>query len=221
MIAATGTRQHSFADGVQRSQEAGEEPNRHDQNTARPEATDAAARQAETSEAAARMRMMLMVPTSVDTKLTSNPETFSGTHSESPRWSLRSYWRAVSGWMLELLKVAEGANQSLDRVEFEPGDDVHDAQLHLIVTMLLKGTFMDKVKWSWGVAIVEITDCGYGSSLNLRHKFDNRKMVLQQRFINFSFGASEDPRKGIDRLEIQIRQYKVTTKKEIEDDTRT
>ena len=46
-------------------------------------------------------------------------------------------------------------------------------------------------------------------------------MVLQQRLFIFSFGASEDPRKGIDRLEIQIREYKVTTKKHIEDDTRT
>ena len=55
-------------------------------------------------------------------------------------------------------KVAEDANQSLDRAELEPGDDVHDAQLYLIVTMLLKGTFMDegRVEYDEGVAIVVI-----------------------------------------------------------------
>ena len=52
--------------------------------------------------------------------------------------------------MLEILKVAEDANQSLDRGQLEPGDDVHDAQLCFILTMLLRGNFMDNVEWSRG-----------------------------------------------------------------------
>ena len=43
--------------------------------------------------------------------------------------------------------------------------------------------------------------------------FVSLKMVLQQGFVNFSFGASEDPRKRIDRLETQIRQNQSNRKK--------
>ena len=46
-------------------------------------------------------------------------------------------------------------------------------------------------------------------------------MVPQQDILNVPFSASEDPRKGIDRLETKIRQYHSTTKKKIDDDTRT
>ena len=47
------------------------------------------------------------------------------------------------------------------------------------------------------------------------------KMVLQQGILDFSNGACEDPRKGMDRLETQIRQHSTTTKRNIDDDTRT
>ena len=45
-------------------------------------------------------------------------------------------------------------------------------------------------------------------------------MVLQQGSVNFSFGACKDPRKGVDLLETEVRQYQLTTKKKIDDDTR-
>ena len=84
----------------------------------------------------------------------------------------------------------------MDRVEFEPADDVLDAQLYLIQTMLLKENLMCNDE------TVE-----YGEVLRLRRllvaesepEFVGRKMVLQQGALNFSFGASEDPWKGIDR----------------------
>ena len=44
-------------------------------------------------------------------------------------------------------------------------------------------------------------------------------MMFQQGVLNFSL--SEDPRKGIDRLEKQIIQCQTTTKHNIDDDTRT
>ena len=59
-------------------------------------------------------------------------------------------------------------------------------------------------------------------ALNLKRlKFASRKMALQQAYLNFTFNKDEDPRKGIDRLETQIRQYQAATKKIVDDDTRT
>ena len=74
-----------------------------------------------------RARTMPLVAASVDTKLISKPETFSGKDAERPRWSLtlRASLEAVSGRMLEPLKTADNPHR-LDRVDFEPGDDVLD-----------------------------------------------------------------------------------------------
>ena len=102
---------------------------------------------------------------------------------------LRAYLGAASGRMLELLRSAEDAEHSVDRVDREPGDDVLEAQVHC--------------------------------KLNIELTLSSRNMVLQQGVPNFSFGASEDRRKGIDRLETQIRQYETATKKKFDDDTRT
>ena len=52
-------------------------------------------------------------------------------------------------------------------------------------------------------------------------KFASLKIVVQQCILNFASGVSEDPRKGVDRLETQIRQHNRTTKRNMDDDTRT
>ena len=76
-----------------------------------------------------------------------------------------------------------------------------DAHLYSILSMLAKENLMEKVK---------TVDYGEGLRLwrllvtDLKPKFASRQMVLQQGILNFSFGATEDPRKGIDRLETQI-----------------
>ena len=113
--------------------------------------------------------------------------------------------------MLELLKCAEDPEQSLGRFDIEPGDDELDEQLYLILTMIHKENLMEKVetvKYGEGFRLwrLIVTD--------FEPQFASRKMVLQQGIIKFSFGASEDPRNGIDRLGTQIRQYQSTTKKE-------
>ena len=84
-----------------------------------------------------------------------------------------------------------------------PGDDVMVAQQQFILTRLVQQNIIEKV------GTVE-----YGEGLRLwrllvtdfKPKFASRKMVLQKGNLNFSFGASEDPRKGIDRLETEVRQ---------------
>ena len=126
----------------------------------------------------------------------------------------------MSGWMLELLRSADNPEQSLDHIDLEPGDDVLDAQLYFILTILLKENFMEKkkvetVEFGEGLRLLQLLVTGFEPQCACR------KMVLQQGILNFSFGASEDPRKGIDRLEKQIRQYQSTTVKKIDDDTRT
>ena len=176
--------------------------------------------EARRNEAAARARVTPLVPASVDTKLINKPGEFSGKEADWPRWSLtmRAYLGAVSGRMLELVRRAENFDESIDRVDMDPGDDHLDAQLYFILTMLLKENMMEKVE------TVE-----YGEGLHLwrlmmvefEPKFASRKMALQQAYLNFTFNKDEDPRKGIDRLETQIRQYQAATKKIVDDDTRT
>ena len=65
------------------------------------------------------MRTLPLVPASVDAKLVSKPETFSGKDAEWPRWSL-----TLRG------------KQSVDRVYLEPGDDVLDAQLYFTLLVI-------------------------------------------------------------------------------------
>ena len=72
---------------LREAQKLGEERYRHDRGAARQEAEETARHVTETT-AAATARMMHLVPTSVDTKLTSKRETFSGKDAEWPRWSL-------------------------------------------------------------------------------------------------------------------------------------
>ena len=175
---------------------------------------------AKKSEAAARARATPLVPTSVDTKLINKPGEFSGKEADWPRWSLtmRAYLGAVSARMLELIRKAENFDESLDRVDLDPGDDQLDAQLYFILTMLLKENMMEKL---------ETVEYGEGLQLwrllmaEFEPKFASRKMALQQAYLNFTFNKDEDPRKGIDRLETQIRQYQAATKKTVDDDTRT
>ncbi|CAK0871008.1 unnamed protein product [Prorocentrum cordatum] len=175
---------------------------------------------AKKSEAAARARAPPLVPTSVDTKLINKPGEFSGKEADWRRWSvtMRAYLGAVSGRMLELIRKAENFDESLDRVDLDPGDDQLDAQLYFILTMLLKENMMEKL---------ETVEYGEGLLLwrllmaEFEPKFASRKMALQQAYLNFTFNKDEDPRKGIDRLETQIRQYQAATKKTVDDDTRT
>ena len=47
--------------------------------------------------------------------------------------------------MFELLKLAEDPEQSIDRVDLEPGDEHLDTQLYFVLTMLVKGNALDKV----------------------------------------------------------------------------
>ena len=119
--------------------------------------------------------------------------------------------------MLELLRTAEDPEQSLDRVELEPGEDVFDAQLYFILTMLLENLTekVETVEYGEGLRLERLLVTDFEPHLA------SRKMALQQGLLQFSFGVSEDARTGIDRLETQIRQYQSTTKKKIDDDTRT
>ncbi|CAK0797196.1 unnamed protein product [Prorocentrum cordatum] len=119
---------------------------------------------------------------------------FRGKDADWPRWSptVRAHLGAVSGRMLELIQKAESFDEGLDRVDLDPGDDQLDAQLYVILTMP-----------------------------EFEPKFASRKMALQQAYLSFTFNKDEDPRKGIDRLETQIRQYQADTKKTVDDDTRT
>ena len=141
---------------------------------------------AKKSEAAARARATPLVPTSVDTKLINKPGEFSGKEADWPRWSLtmRAYLGAVSGRMLELIRKAENFDESLDRVDLDPGDDQLDAQLYFIQTMLLKENMMEKL---------ETVEYGEGLQLwrllmaEFEPKFASRKMALQQAYLNFTF----------------------------------
>ena len=84
-----------------------------DRDTARQGAEETARQAAEATAAAARMGTLALVPTSVDTKLFSRNETFSGKDTMRPRWSLtlRACLGAVSGRMLEVLRYAHIPNK--------------------------------------------------------------------------------------------------------------
>ena len=119
---------------------------------------------------------MPLVLASVATKLISKPETFSGNDVERPRWSLtlRAYLGAVSGRVLKLLRSAEDPEQSLTRVDLDPGDDVLDAQLYLRLTMLLKEILMKKVEtveYSAGLRLWRLL------ASDIEPTFSGRKMV--------------------------------------------
>ena len=94
------------------------------------------------------MRTLPLVLASVNTKLISEPETFSGKNAVWPRWSLtlRAYRGALSVQMLELVRSAEDPEEGVDCFDLEPGDDVLDAQLYFILTMLLRENLTDKVE---------------------------------------------------------------------------
>ena len=83
---------------------------------------------------------MPLVPAVVDAKVISKPETFQRQRS----LTLRAYLGAVSGRMLDLLRLSEDADKSFDRVDREPGHDVLEAQLYFIFTMVLEDNLMGK-----------------------------------------------------------------------------
>ena len=101
-------------------------------------------------------------------------------------------------------------DKSLDRVDIEPGDDVLDAQLSFIFTMLPKKNLLEQV---------ETVEDGEDLSLwrlfvtDFEPTFSTRKMVLRS-ILSLSFGASADPRNGICRLVTQLRQYQVYPQEE-------
>ena len=96
---------------------------------------------------AARLRHMPLVGGPVDTRLMNKPDTFNGKEEEWPQFALltRAYIGAVSPKMFELLMKAESELESIVRVDLDPGDDLLDSQLYYIMTMLIKGTAIDKV----------------------------------------------------------------------------
>ena len=93
-----------------------------------------------------------------------------------------------------------------------------NGQCHFILTGLLKETLTD---------MVETDECGEGVRLwrlfatDFEPNFDSLKILLQQSILNLASGASEDARKGVDRLETHIRQHNRTTKRNTDDDTGT
>ena len=115
----------------------------HDRDTARQEAEDQQV--ADATAAAARMKTMPLVLAGVDSNIVSKSELCSGKNAEWPRCSLtlRVCLGAVSGGMLQLLKLVEDTEQSVDGDDLEPGDD---AQLYCVQTMLLKETLMEKAE---------------------------------------------------------------------------
>ena len=123
-----------------------EERSRHDRDADRQEAEETARQVADA--AAAMMRTVPLVPASLDTKLISKPETFSGQDTEWPRWSLIA--ESVSG-----SSVGDGCKNSLspedpqqnaDRVDPEPGHGGLEAHLNFTPAMLLKRKVMEKVE---------------------------------------------------------------------------
>eukprot|EP00971_Amphidinium_carterae_P129849 2571986-Amphidinium_carterae.1 len=103
--------------------------------------------QRQQQEEQARQRVAPQVVGVVDTRLLSKPDSLSGKETDWPQFALhvRAYVGAISPRMLELLKRAEDPEVGIDRVDLDPGDDVHDSQLYYILTMLLKSTATDKV----------------------------------------------------------------------------
>ena len=96
----------------------------------------------------ARRRTFPLVQGPVDTKVMNKPENFSGKEEDWPRFSLlfKAFVGAMSPRMYELLKKAESIEESIDRVDLDPGDDVLDTQVYFTLTMLLRDCSMDKVE---------------------------------------------------------------------------
>ena len=92
-----------------------------------------------------------------------------------------------------------------------------DAQLCFLLTMLFKENLMENVET---VQYGEVLRLWRVLVTDFQPPYASRKMLLQECIVNFSFGASEDPRKAI-VWETQIRQGQSTTKKKIDDCTRT
>ena len=179
-------------------------------------ATPATTRRA--ADAAARARSFPRVEGVVDTRLLNKPEEFSGRDGDWQKFSLllRAYIGAVSPRMYELLKIAEDASMSIDRVDLDPGDDALDTQLYYILTMLTKEAGLDKV---------QLVECGEGLALwrlmvmEYEPNWKSRKTAMYQHILNYQIG--DDPVAGLDIFDKLVRQYRIATKKEIDDDTRS
>ena len=116
--------------------ELGKERYRHDSDTPRQEAEESA-RQVSEATAAARARTMPLVLASVDTKLISKLETFSGKDGEWPRWSFTL--RACLGLLKIQDKVWIVSTSNLETTCL-------DALLCFMLTMHLKEMLMEKVE---------------------------------------------------------------------------
>ena len=165
----------------------------------------------------ARARTLPMVGGAVDTRLLSKPEAFTGKDTDWPQFALltRAYVGAISPRMFELLRRAENPEESLDRVDLDPGDELLDSQLYYVLTMLIKGSALDKV------TLVE-----YGEGLHLwrllvqeyEPQWRSRNMALHQAIRNYQL--SDDVILSLDGFERLLRQYQTATKKEIDDETK-
>jgi len=170
------------------------------------------------ADAAARARSFPRVEGVVDTRMLNKPEEFSGKDSDWPKFSLllRAYVGAVSPRMYELMKIAEDVGRSIDRVDLDPGDDALDTQLYYILTMLTKEAGLDKV---------QLVECGEGLALwrlmvmEYEPNWKSRKTAMYQNILNYQIG--DDPVVGLDIFDKLVRQYRIATKKEIDDDTRS
>ena len=175
---------------------------------------DEAARKA---EAEARARTMPFAAGPVDTKVVSKPEHFTGREEDWPKFSvlMRAYVGALSPRMLELLKMAEQPEAPIDRVDLDPGDDILDTQLYFVLAMLLKEGSLDKL---------ELVEHGEGLHLwrlligEFEPRWKSRKTALHQQILNFAM--MDDVLKAFDSFERLVRQYKTTTGKTIDDDTK-
>ena len=170
---------------ARRSTEVGEERYRRDRDTARHEAEETSRQVAEAT------RTVPLVLASVDAKLRTKLETFSGKDAEWPRWSL-----TLSAYL--------GA--------------VVDAQLYFILIMFLKENLMEKVET---VEYGEELRLWRLLATDVKPKFASRKTVLQLGIVNFHVRCKGGSPAGIGRMETQVRQYLTTTKKKIDEHLRT
>ena len=177
---------------------------RHDRDAAREEAEETARQVADAAAGSSK---------NVNDALGVCEETFSRKDAEWHRSSLtlKACLGAVSGQMLELWRSAEDPEQSADCVDREPGDDEGGRTVALHTDDAPQRSSLGDGRDSRSSSVWRL----------VANQLTSRKMALQQGFLKCSFGASEYPHEGIDRLETRIRQYQTTTKRIIDDDTQT
>ena len=117
----------------------------------------------------------------------------------------------VSPWTDEFLQKAENPDESIEKVDLDPGDEHLDSQLYFVLTMLVNGNVLDKA------SLVE-----YGEGLQLWHlllgeyepQWKSRKTALYQSIFNFLLG--DDIIVRLVAFKKLIRQYQTLSKKPID-----